>query len=531
MIQDLAQQEVKTSVSTEVLIIGGGIAGLLLAVKLRQRDIAVVILESGGPGNDSQPHPLNEVVHLGRVYRGALEGRTRGLGGTSALWGGALIPFLAEDMQARPHAGVAAWPAGLDSVASYISELERLFGLDQGAFDERFITEASQRSAIPVGDADFIARFAKWPTFGRRNVATLFRKQMVGDPGLTVVLNATVTSFALDEAVGRLVGAQATHAGGNSVRVVAERVVVCTGAIEAKRLLLLLDRQSQGRVFGGCEALGRYFHDHVSARAANIATSQPVRLNRLAGFRFAGSTMRSLRFELKPGAQEAAGVGSAFGHISFRGTGTSGFDHLRALLRNLQRTRRIDLDAAGKLALDAPYLAKVAYWRYVQKQLRWPEPAVYELHIVAEQKPKPENRIVLAEQTDPLGVPRAAIDWRIAPDDYATIRAFANRFDTYWKRHKLDRLGRLDWVPAMGDGSDASPEQIEDVFHPGGTTRMGNNAQAAVVDGNLKTFALANLWVASTSVFPSGASANPTMMLMLFTLRLADHLATEIERG
>jgi hypothetical protein len=31
--------------------------------------------------------------------------------------------------------------------------------------------------------------------------------------------------------------------------------------------------------------------------------------------------------------------------------------------------------------------------------------------------------------------------------------------------------------------------------------------------------------VASTSVFPSGASANPTMMLMLFTLRLADHLA------
>jgi choline dehydrogenase-like flavoprotein len=63
------------------------------------------------------------------------------------------------------------------------------------------------------------------------------------------------------------------------------------------------------------------------------------------------------------------------------------------------------------------------------------------------------------------------------------------------------------------------------VFHPGGTTRMGRNAREAVVDTNLKAFAIANLWVASTSVFPSGASANPTMTLLLFTLRLADHLA------
>src|SRR5262249_41984469 len=157
--------------------------------------------------------------------------------------------------------------------------------------------------------------------------------------------------------------------------------------------------------------------------------TRSVDLNRLAGFRFVGSTMRSLRFELTPTAQRSHGVGSAFGHISFQGTGASGFDHLRRLLRHLQRTRRIDLDAAVKLALDLPYLAKVAYWRFAHKQLRWPEPAVYELHIVAEQAPKPESRIQLAAQTDQLGMPRAAIDWRIAPDDYATIAAFAQLFD------------------------------------------------------------------------------------------------------
>jgi len=442
MIKDLARLEANAPVSTELLIIGGGIAGLLLALKLREHHVPVIILESGGPGNDAQP--LNEVVQLGRVYRGALEGRARGLGGTSALWGGALIPFLAEDMQTRPHAGAVAWPVGLDSVTPHIDALERLFGLDKGAFDERFVTECKRRPLIPVGDTDFIARFAKWPAFGRRNVATLFRKRIESDPGLTVFLNATVTSFALDESVGRLSGAQASHAGGNSITILAQRVVVCAGAIETTRLLLLLDRQTHGRAFAGCDALGRYFHDHVSARAANIVTSRPLQLNRLAGLRFAASTMRSLRFELTPGAQQVAGVGSAFGHISFQSIGGSGFDHLRTLLRNLQRTRRIDLDAAAKVAIDAPYLVRAGYWRYVHKQLRWPEPAAYELHIVAEQKPKPENRVVLAEQTDPLGVPRAAVDWRIASDDCATIAAYASRFDAYWKRYKLEGLGRLD---------------------------------------------------------------------------------------
>jgi choline dehydrogenase-like flavoprotein len=69
------------------------------------------------------------------------------------------------------------------------------------------------------------------------------------------------------------------------------------------------------------------------------------------------------------------------------------------------------------------------------------------------------------------------------------------------------------------------------VFHPGGTTRMGLDATTAVVNRDLRTYAVPNLWVASTSVFPSGASANPTLMLMLLTSRLAERLGVELARG
>jgi choline dehydrogenase-like flavoprotein len=64
-----------------------------------------------------------------------------------------------------------------------------------------------------------------------------------------------------------------------------------------------------------------------------------------------------------------------------------------------------------------------------------------------------------------------------------------------------------------------------DIFHPAGSTRMGLNGRDSVVDRDLRTFAIDNLWVASTSAFPSLGSANPTLTLMMLTFRLGDHLS------
>jgi choline dehydrogenase-like flavoprotein len=57
---------------------------------------------------------------------------------------------------------------------------------------------------------------------------------------------------------------------------------------------------------------------------------------------------------------------------------------------------------------------------------------------------------------------------------------------------------------------------------------MGVEPHAAVVDRNLRSFKVPNLWIASTSAFPSGGGENPTLTLILFTLRLADHLGSRI---
>lgn len=521
MLHDLAVQECPQSVDTHTLIIGGGIAGLVLAAKLREQKVRVVVLESGGREHVEGIDPLNQVVQAGEDYRGATDGRARCLGGTSTIWGGALIPFLPQDLAARPYINLPPWAIAPEDLAPYVAELETVFGIDGGAYE----APLSRTRATTGTDPDFISRAAKWPTFKRRNVATLFKRRIETDTDWSVWFNATATHFDYDEGTGRLIGVVARHRSGRTVRVTAHNVVVCAGAIEATRLLLLLDRQSSGRIFQNCSALGCYFHDHVATQVADINAHDPRALNRLAGYHFSGPTMRSLRFELAPTAQAAERVGSAFGHITFKSERGAGFGALQEFMRSLQRTGKIDLGSALRVARDAPYLMQVGYWRYVYGQLRWPEPASYQLHVVAEQAPRVTSRIFLSETRDPLDMPHAAIDWRVGPAEHATIGAFTRRFDAYWRRQGWTDIGELKWFSGVLEDHIGSFTQVGGLFHPGGTTRMGLDGHAAVVDRDLRTFAVPNLWVASTSAFPSGASANPTMTLILCALRLADHLA------
>jgi choline dehydrogenase-like flavoprotein len=530
VIVDLAEQGHDVNLSTQVLIIGAGIAGLLLACKLRDRGVHVIVLESGGREQKEETHPLNQVVLVAGQYRGALHGRFRCLGGTSTRWGGALIPFLPEDLAPRPYLKIPAWPVRIESLQPYLAELEELFEVTPGSYEEDCVNQIRATGYVPTGDDDFRVRFAKWPKFKHRNLATLFKNRIERDLGLAICINATATDFELDDQ-SRVRLVTARHQSGKVVKAVASHVVLCAGAIECTRLLLLLDWQHRGEVFKKCRALGNFFYDHISAPMATIRGKQIYRLNRMAGLRFTGNTMRSLRFELSPTAQAEDGVPSAFGHISFQPEEPTGFDVLRDFMRSLQREGRINPGLGLRLAGNIPYLAKAGLWRCVHKQLYWPEQAKYQLHVAAEQRPHCYNCIRLASDVDRFGLPLAAIDWRIERRDCTVFSAFIRRFHRFWTRHNLSELGELQWLIESDKVSVDDLSKGSDIFHPGGSTRMGADPFSAVVDENLRTFSISNLWVSSTSVFPSGASANPTLMLMLFTARLANHLAMRLAGG
>jgi choline dehydrogenase-like flavoprotein len=68
-------------------------------------------------------------------------------------------------------------------------------------------------------------------------------------------------------------------------------------------------------------------------------------------------------------------------------------------------------------------------------------------------------------------------------------------------------------------------------YHQTGTTRMAASAADGVVDRNLSVFGTENLFVASTSTFPTSSQANPTLMCVAFAVRLARHLTASLQAG
>jgi choline dehydrogenase-like flavoprotein len=527
LIKNLADCSGATNVTGKVCIVGAGIAGLLLASRLRSHGMRVVVLESGQKEKPESADALNAVVQLAHVYSGATLGRFRGLGGTSSQWGGQLIPMRPEDMAARPHVGIPAWPIEPQTLMRYLAEIEELFCLCSGTYEQNFLRDWGNAGFSPLDDPDLSLRFSKVPTFKRRNIAALLADFIDTDIDTEVWLNATVTEFELSREAGYLKSITAKDVNGRTLRAEAQLFVIAAGTIESTRLLLMLDAANDGRVFNGCNALGGYFHDHISAPLAEFVPTAFHRFNDAFGHYFVGTTMRSTRLELTAPAQAHDKVACAYGQVSMDTSSTSPFAMLREFLQSRQLGgTRVDPRLLIKFIRQTPYFAAVGFWRFFHKRLYWSRDATFRLHVAIEQVPFLGNRILLSAKRDALGAPMVAVNWRQCETELQTFRSYLRHFVSFWRRNGLDNIAQLKLFSAPDDLDENTLLNLRagDVYHPAGSTRMGMNSREAVVDSELRVFGLPNLWVASTSTFPSLGTANPTLTLMMLTLRLGEHL-------
>ena len=125
-------------------------------------------------------------------------------------------------------------------------------------------------------------------------------------------------------------------------------------------------------------------------------------------------------------------------------------------------------------------------------------------------------------------MPRIRLDWNVGELERTTveqtIRLMAQEFG------RLD-AGRIQINELLLDDSDAWSRNLSWFGHHMGTTRMSRDPRRGVVDADCKVHGLANLFVASSSVFPTSGYANPTLTIVALALRLADHIKELGRRG
>lgn len=155
---------------------------------------------------------------------------------------------------------------------------------------------------------------------------------------------------------------------------------------------------------------------------------------------------------------------------------------------------------AGKLAatgLRGPALAK-AFRDHSARQVM--------VASMVEQLPDPANRVTLdPARRDKFGVPKPKLYYRV--DDYV------KRGQARARRLHAGILRRV------GVTEIHHRDDFEGAGHIIGTTRMGDDPKSSVVDASLRSHDHPNLFLLGSGVFPTAATANPTLTIAALSLR------------
>jgi choline dehydrogenase-like flavoprotein len=132
------------------------------------------------------------------------------------------------------------------------------------------------------------------------------------------------------------------------------------------------------------------------------------------------------------------------------------------------------------------------------------------LGILAEFLPQPENRVQLADETDGAGMPIAHFNYSQCDNDRAITNYATKVLAEIW-----DGAGAQDTLT------------IDRYAHLVGGARMGFSPDDSVVDRDHRVWEVENLYVVDGSVLPTQGAANPALAIMALADRFAALLAAK----
>lgn len=506
----------------DVCIVGAGPAGLALALTLaRDRTTHTVVLESGGLAVADETEELNDGSSVGVRFTGLTEGRRRAFGGTSAAWAGQCRRMEPSDFERRAWIPNSGWPISAAELEPYYDKAETFFGVSNERYDEeiwrRFRVDAARYDPSKLVSAFTV--YCPQPRIG-----DLYRRAAENAPNLTVMLGATATKLITGEGSSRCRGVWVRAADGSTSIVPARAVVLCTGAIEAARLMLASQGPGAQNGLGNERGLvGRYFQDHPNCVTAHVRPSDQRRFQDLY------SLLYGRRVRYWPKIALAERVQREFGLLDAVATPTFEFEAgaiaaLKTIVRSTRAERQFRVTSAelASLARGAGDVVVTAYRRYALGRSPLGRPTAIPLRCHLEQVPDSNSRITLSNRCDRFGVPLPQVDWRRSDTELRTLRVFTATIADEFRRLRLGEVVPEPWLAAPSEGW---MEKVDSAYHHSGTTRMAASPGHGVVDSSCAVFGVPGLYVAGAGVFPIAGYANPTLTIVALAIRLGEHLA------
>ncbi|MBK5197679.1 MAG: GMC family oxidoreductase [Methyloceanibacter sp.] len=529
-------------IEADVIIVGSGISGALLAAKLSKAGVKVAILEAGPrvdraqatqrfwdapirvpecpyPPSPQANHPISNDPDYWYRQIGPNKFKSSYLkvvGGTTWHWLGTCLRFVPNDFRLSTAYGRGLdWPVTYDDLEPFYSQAEDEIGVS-GDANETLGSPRTTPYPMPAIPQTFMdkaytralvgTQFEVRATPQARNSANRDeRPACCGNASCIPICpvqakyDATV-HLSLAEKSGAALHAQTTATMvevGSNGRATAIRFkrwdgsegvasgkafVLAAHAIEIPRLLLNSRTEAlPNGVANSSDQVGRNLMDHPAQLSWALA-SAPV-------WPYRGPLSTSGIENLRDGPFRKE-------RPAFRiEIGNDGW----AWPTGAPTTTAADL---ARLGLRGPALDD-ALRSQACRQLR--------LTSLIEQLPDPQNRVTLdPSDADIYGVPLPRLAYSL--DAYVQAGLSAAR-DAH-----AQIFGRLGAMAIQ------HRDVAEGAGHIIGTARMGSDPASSVVDRDLRSHDHPNLFILSSAVFPTSATANPTLTIAALSLRAADQV-------
>lgn len=156
----------------------------------------------------------------------------------------------------------------------------------------------------------------------------------------------------------------------------------------------------------------------------------------------------------------------------------------------------------------------------------------FHLTFEVEQSPEDSNRVTLSEVRDNLNIPRPQINYNISDYTKKGLLAAKRIADSIFSN--CNALQYTTWPFPEGPTSfevdyDGTPQKLAFFGggHIAGTYCMGSDKRKSVVDSDQRSWDHKNLFLLGSGVFPTIATANPTLTIAALSLWAADTILTK----
>ncbi|MDZ8095035.1 MAG: GMC family oxidoreductase [Nostoc sp. DedQUE05] len=547
MLIDSRKLPIDEIINTEVCIVGAGPAGITLARELIGQDFRVCLLESGDLEFNQETASLGEGETVGDPFPPLQDMRHRQFGGMANVWnieinknqlGLRHVPLDAIDFEKRDWVRYSGWPFSKSHLNPFYERAQAVCKLGSFAYEAEAWENAQSPRIHFTSDRVTTSMFQ----FGPRDIFTNeYRHQIKQSPNITTFLNANVVEIEADETTQTVKRVQVACLSGNKFWVVAKVFILAAGGIENARLLLLSNKIQKNGLGNQHDLVGRFFMDHPFIRCGMLVPQNRKIFNSMAlydlrrvnhvtvmgKFALTEQVMRrdkllNMTALLYPRDERYRSAAKASAKILFssvrqRQLPKNIFQHLQNVITNID-----DLVAHWyKYNFKKEYLfPDLSHGGWSEREGNEQKYTKFEVLSQTEQTPNPNNRVTLSNQLDKLGCPQAKLINYWSEIDICSVKrsqlVFAQEFASAG-------LGELQ-IELDGDRPVASLS----THHNMGTTRMHHDSKQGVVDANCQVHGISNLFMAGSSVFPTGGYANPTLTIIALAIRLADHLKAEL---